>query len=169
MTLVDSFRIVRLILTVSCVLAPGCGVAVKSVGFAAGELEVTTAVVDADRDTGWNTSLALGPHGVPHVVYYDRSNHVLRHAWRELPGARQQADAAAGPWQTETVDSDGIIGTYASVAADEHGALHVTYYDETQERLKYANNVGGSWVTEVVDDGADEAKGHVRSLRSLIE
>jgi hypothetical protein len=142
-----------------CLLAAGCGAGVKTVGFAAGELEVSTVVVDAERDTGWNTSLVLGPHGAPHVAYYDRSNHVLRHAWREQVAGDGDGAPTEGSWRTETVDSDGAVGAHASIAVDDQGALHVSYYDETKGRLKYASNASGSWVTEVVDDGSDAAAG----------
>ncbi len=59
--------------------------------------------------------------------------------------------ASNGAWQTETVD-DGIeVGKYTSVAVDSNGGIHVSYYDEFHEDLKYAYYNGSQWEIEFVD------------------
>lgn len=61
---------------------------------------------------------------------------------------------------TEVIDtgSGDDVGIRISMAADSQGFLHVTYFDETANRLKYATNQSGSWVTETLDatQGGDD-------------
>ncbi|MCD6119511.1 hypothetical protein J7K50_06685 [bacterium] len=41
-------------------------------------------------------------------------------------------------WHIETVDSDGNVGKYTSIALDSGGYPHISYWDETNNALKYA-------------------------------
>ena len=54
-------------------------------------------------------------------------------------------------WVTETVDSDGDVGEYTSIALDSSDNVHISYFDGSNADLKYATNKSGSWVTETVD------------------
>jgi hypothetical protein len=58
---------------------------------------------------------------------------------------------AAHAWVAETVDSDGDVGSYTSIAMDSLDYVHISYYDATNDDLKYATNASGSWVTTLVD------------------
>ena len=58
-----------------------------------------------------------------------------------------------GVWQIELVDVVGDVGTDADVATDYLGRVHVAYYDETNNTLKYAQRRGGAWLVSVVDNG----------------
>jgi hypothetical protein len=62
---------------------------------------------------------------------------------------------AAHAWVAETVDSDGDVGSYTSIAMDSLDYVHISYYDATNDDLKYATNASGSWVTETVDSAED--------------
>jgi hypothetical protein len=68
-----------------------------------------------------------------------------------LPALALAGTAAAGEWHVETVDSEGRVGWYTSLALDDNGYLHISYYDRTNESLKYARWDGALWQVETVD------------------
>ena len=56
-------------------------------------------------------------------------------------------------WSTETVDSEGKVNYYSSLAFDSSGnpAIAYSYFDSDNHDLKYAIFDGSSWSTEIVD------------------
>ena len=61
-------------------------------------------------------------------------------------------------WHTETVDSDGDVGQYSSIALDKSGTPHISYFDGSSGYLKYAyyDNNESKWLTEIVDNSGFE-------------
>ncbi len=57
-------------------------------------------------------------------------------------------------WHTETIDSDGIVGRFTSIAIDSHGYAHISYGEliTSGVRLKYAYQDENGWHTDVIDD-----------------
>jgi hypothetical protein len=72
--------------------------------------------------------------------------------------------AAAEGWVSETIDSSGKTGLYTSIALDNSGNPHISYFDWTDFVLRYAHWNGYSWEMETVDEGYDEA-GRYSSLQ----
>ncbi len=64
---------------------------------------------------------------------------------------------ASGSWVTTTIDSDGWVGEYTSIAVDSNNKVHISYYDRTNEDLKYSTNASGSWITSMIDGVAGYA------------
>ncbi len=76
----------------------------------------------------WVTSLVLDSEGYPHFCYKSDYNLVIQH-W---DGSR---------WHLETIDSEGDVGAYPSMALDASDLPHISYYDDTHGDLKYARRV----------------------------
>ncbi len=81
-----------------------------------------------------------------HISYYDETNGDLKRAWYN------------GVWNTQTIDSEGDVGLYTSIALDSLGAIHISYLDKTNDDLKYATSTSGNegtWQTTTVDTIGD--------------
>jgi len=76
-----------------------------------------------------------------------------------LPGAQANApgagSAATRSWVIQTVDSAGNVGWYTSLAVDNAGYPHISYYDFTNDNLKYARWTGSAWSIQTVDNSGD--------------
>ena len=88
----------------------------------------------------------------PCISYYDTSQNDLKFICLE-----------GISWEAETVDSNGDVGLYTSLAFDTAGNPHISYYDQTYGDLKYASRSETGWVTSVVD-----ANGIVGMYTSLV-
>ena len=64
-------------------------------------------------------------------------------------------EAKAADWVTETVDNEGSVGLYLSLALDSSNNPQISYYDSTNTALKYTHKSGDGWVTETVDSAED--------------
>jgi fibronectin type 3 domain-containing protein len=57
-----------------------------------------------------------------------------------------------GPWTIEIVDGEGAqVGWDNSIAIDSFDRPHIAYFDETNDKLKYASWTGTQWINETVD------------------
>jgi hypothetical protein len=115
--------------------------------------------VDVTAVTGDYSSLAVDVNGVRHISYFDASasNYDLKYA-----RCARNCGTAAG-WGLVTVDKgSGATGTdvgqYTSLAVGGDGRVHVSYWDQTAGRLKYASCgadclQAASWSRQAVDGG----------------
>ncbi len=114
-------------------------------------------VYETDTQTG--CSLTLDPSGSPVVAfvggdrqplyYWPFQSDLLLARWNGLD------------WATETVDEEGVVGLWASVAYDGFGLPGISYQDLGNgidytdfhlRDLKYAYAVGDGWEVETVDE-----------------
>ena len=93
--------------------------------------------LDPAGHCGSSPALVLAEGGVPHVTYFREDG--------DLVYTTRTAD-----WVNETVDDSGTPG-YSSMAMDAAGALHMSYFDASGMKLKYAMKGIGDWETGIVD------------------
>lgn len=96
-----------------------------------------TQTVDSAGSVGWGCSMALDAQGHAHISYWTYTTEDLKYATNK-----------DGFWNITTVDS-GAVSQYTSIALDPQGFAHISY--QSNDRLCYANNTGGSWTTQQVD------------------
>src|SRR3989339_1770192 len=65
-------------------------------------------------------------------------------------------------FSTSTIDSNGIVGEFTSIAVDTNNSPHISYYDVTNYDLKYASWTGTNWSIKTVD-----STGNVGSYTSI--
>jgi hypothetical protein len=107
-------------------------------------------MIDDRDDRGQYTSIAIdsGSNHL-HISYYDATAGNLRHAWYN-----------GHNWGIEPVDEADDVGKFSSIAVDSltpSYRLHISYYDQTNQRLKYITGwPSASWdPPEIVDTGND--------------
>lgn len=115
-----------------------------------------TQTVDFENTVGWYTDIAVNTSNEPFISYYDPTNGSLKVAYRA---------PVTLTWIRNTVDNIGQlqqtgVGAYSSIAIDNLGRPHISYYDITNHVLKYAYWDGvwggaGTWNISVVDPASD--------------
>lgn len=75
----------------------------------------------------------------PCISYYDLTNGDLKFTCFR-----------SGNWYTSSVDTEGDIGLYPSLAFDRFSNPHISYYSRSDESLKLASYDGKEWATETV-------------------
>lgn len=130
---------------------------------ASGGLKYATCAANCAVQASWQTvqvdavgsgpSLAVDASGGVHVSYQDDGGE----GSRSLKYATCSANCvSAANWQTLAVDADGFAGSFADLAVDGGGRVHVSYNDDANEDLKYATcaaacTIATSWQVATVD------------------
>lgn len=110
----------------------------------------------------FGTGIALDELDRPHVVWYDDSNGELKYAIKD-----------GSDWKISTIDSDGDVGRFPSIAIDNQGLPAVSYYESlsrTTGRIKFARFDGSAWLVEAVGALDNVFLGHfgARKTSSLV-
>jgi len=134
-------------------------------GFDSGEIET----VDTTGEVGQFSSLAFDGSGHPAISYFYRSTGDLKFVYDSDGDGLEAAEIV-------TVDSDGDVGWWTSLAFDTSGLPAISYYDRTNGDLKFARFVGFDWGdapdsygTRSVDDGPRHSLGADLCLGSLVD
>lgn len=111
-----------------------------------------------ETDTMTGCGLTMDPTGSPLLTYVGGERTPLYY-W-PFQSDLLTASWSGADWATETVDEEGVVGLWPSVAFDRFGLAGISYqdlgtgidYNDFHLRdLKYAYSAGGSWTTETVD------------------
>jgi hypothetical protein len=109
------------------------------------------ATLDTNPNVGGYSSIGVNKYGnniYPYIAYYDATNQDLKYTRMTSSGW------TAIPYVIDTADD---VGKFASLAITQVGSditVHVAYFDETNDNLKYAKFAenGNAIRIEVVDD-----------------
>ena len=107
-----------------------------------------SATLDSSGHVGGDCFIILDSDDDIHIIYFDDSNNNLKYATKALSSA-----IAASNWAISTMDNNGNVGNFGSMAVDANDRLHVAYYSSYDSCLKYATKDDGSstWSREVVE------------------
>ena len=121
----------------------------------------TVSTVDSNGSIGRYTSIAIGPAGFPVVSYYDLGHGALKVA------ACNDASCLGSDETISTVDSNGFVGQYSSIAIGANGNPLVAYVDVANSRLRLAacNDAACSGADETIT--VLDANGAVGRFASL--
>ena len=90
--------------------------------------------IDSNGFVGANTSIAIGSNGNPIISYYDASNGDLKVAACTNPTCTPDNPTAT----ITTIDTNGYVGYYTSIAIGAKGIPIISYHDATNFDLKVA-------------------------------
>lgn len=104
-------------------------------------------VVDSDDAVGDYTDLALDTLGRAHISYFH-----LKNANDADYGNLKYAHFDGAQWRIETVDAEGLVGWFTSIAVDGENRPHISYAEERPSwDVKYAHLTDDGWLIERVE------------------
>ena len=103
-------------------------------------LSTVTSIGPTDASGIYGTSLKLDSQGNPSISCYDEAGSLL------------YAHRSGAVWSVELADLSGDdVGRFSSLAIDFLDRPHISYYDATNQHLKYTLKSGGSWTDQTID------------------
>ena len=88
--------------------------------------------VDTTDDVGYSASIGIDSNDGLHISYSDKTNNNLKYA------TCSNACTTASNWNNETVDSSSTLtGEYTSIAIDANDVIHISYFDDTINKIRY--------------------------------
>jgi Synergist-CTERM protein sorting domain-containing protein len=115
--------------------------------FSAAALEFTPVTIDEGTDEGYMPSMVMDLEGNPHIVSLGDGGKTLKYS--HFDGT---------DWQVQTVDTCERAESFyfPSIALDEDGGIHISYYiGDNRNDLLYAYFDGQNWIKETVDTNGD--------------
>jgi hypothetical protein len=107
-----------------------------------------TKVIAGGNWAGEYSSLKLDVNSRPHIAYYEATHGDLKYiTWNGYWGNPVIIDSGVSGDDDDNVD----VGQYVSLAIDNIGKFHISYYDSTNGNLKYARWDGSNWITTPLD------------------
>jgi len=120
---------------------------------ATGSSTWVTSIVDSTGTIGQYSNLIQLANNLPAIAYYDATNLDLRFAVND-------SATGAGQWYYSTVDSVGDAGTHLSMAILGDSTPGISYYNSTDNVLRFAKNSNidglGTWSTTTVDSSGGQ-------------
>ncbi|MEC7112651.1 MAG: putative Ig domain-containing protein, partial [Candidatus Thermoplasmatota archaeon] len=120
-----------------------------------------TVSVDAIGYVGAYTSIAIDSNDAVHISYHDSRSGDLKYA------TCSSGCTTASNWDIVSVDTTGVVGAYTSIAIDSNDALHISYYDDTYDDLKYATCSSGCTTASNWDKVSVDTTGYVGRYTSI--
>jgi len=91
----------------------------------------TTDIISrSDGDRWWYGSIVIDSDGTPHVAFFNQETGTVRFA-----------RPSGSFWVQQTLETVGTSGGYTSIAIDDYDGIHVSYYDATDTRIRYASSL----------------------------
>ena len=100
---------------------------------------IPSGIIDSNGNVGEYASIAIDSNGFKHISYYDATIYGTPSAIYDL----KYATDTSGSWVVTTVDTAGNVGQYTSIAIDSNDVVHISYFDDTNNDLKYATCSSG--------------------------
>lgn len=116
-------------------------------------------IVDDNGDVGKYASL-VNKSGKPAISYFDETNDDLK--YKELTGSDP---ANPDHWLSSIIDDANDVGRYCSLVILPGDMPAVSYYDNTEDNLKYAWHDGVGWQNTIVD--SEDNVGEYTSMAAL--
>ena len=117
--------------------------------------------VDTTGNVGRFTSIAIDSNDAVHISYMDLTNYDLKYA------TCSSGCTTASNWDKVSIDTTGIVGYYTSIAIDSNDALHISYYESTNDDLKYATCSSGCTTASNWDKVSVDTTGNVGYYTSI--
>jgi hypothetical protein len=99
--------------------------------------------------------------GIVHASAYDSGGDNLLHKMM----------ISGQSWTTTTVDSPGTVGSYNDIFVDKNNMIHIAYYDQSNQLLKYANKSSGMYLKQEVTvnfEGYESVTGKVLNDTTIV-
>ena len=96
------------------------------------------STVETEGWVGRDATIAVNSTDGVHIAYYSLKNGVNQYT-RDLKYATCESSCeSSSSWSNITIDTTGYVGLQTSIAVDSNDALHISYHDQLNDKLKYA-------------------------------